>query len=88
MRVLALRMETHMFDSCIRGHHASKDPWMPVINEELVCAQEIRNPHDPYAVVIKKGRKLGCWPRSEKNFSRLFAVLTASLARTVSLAFS
>ena len=48
-------MEMHVFDSCIRGHPVSKDFWMPVINEELVCAQESGNPHDPYAVVIKKG---------------------------------
>ena len=44
-----------VFDSCIRGHHVLKDFWMPVINEELVCAQESGNPHDPYAVAIKKG---------------------------------
>ena len=54
MRVLALGMETHVFDSCIRGHHVSKDFWMPVINEELVCVQESENPHDPYTVAIKK----------------------------------
>ena len=41
-----------MFDSCIRGHHISKDFWIPVINEELVCAQEGGNPHDPYAVMF------------------------------------
>ena len=88
LHVLALGMETHLFDSCIRCHHASKDPWTPVINEELVCAQESGNPHDPYAVAINLERKLGCWPSAQKNFSRLFAVLTASLARTVLLAFS
>ena len=53
--MLALGIEMHVFDSCIRDHHASKDPWTPVINEELVYAQESGNPHDPYAVVIKKG---------------------------------
>ena len=52
MRVLALGMETHMCDSCIQGHHVSKDFWTPVINEELVCAQESGNSHDPYAVAI------------------------------------
>ena len=78
MRVLALSMEMHVFDqlvfdSCIRRHHISKDSWMPVINEELVCAQESGNPHDPYAVVIKKGSLVvGC---AQKNFSCLFAVL-------------
>ena len=58
--MFALSMETHVFDqlvfdSCIRGHHNSKDFWTSVINEELVCAQESGNPHDPYAVAIKKG---------------------------------
>ena len=48
-------MEMHVLDSCIQGHHVSKDFWMPLINEELVCAQESGNPHDPYAVAIKKG---------------------------------
>ena len=27
VRVSALSMETHVFDSCIRGHHVSKDFW-------------------------------------------------------------
>ena len=55
MYVLVLGMETHVFDSYIQGHHVSKDFWMPVIDEELVCAQQSGNPHDPYAVAIKKG---------------------------------
>ena len=48
-------MEMHVIDSCICGHHISNDFWTPLINEELVCAQESGNPHDPYAVAIKKG---------------------------------
>lgn len=50
MRVLALGMAMHVLDSCIQGHHISKDFWMPLINKELMCA-----PHNPYAVAIKKG---------------------------------
>ena len=50
VHVLALGMEMYVFDSCIQDHHVS---WMPLINEELVCAQESGNPHDPNAVVIK-----------------------------------
>ena len=50
MCVLALGMEMHMLDSYVQGHHISKDFWMPLINKELVCAQESGNPHDPYAV--------------------------------------
>ena len=59
MRVLVLGMETHVYDSCIRGHHVSKDLWTPVINEELVCAQESGNSHDSYAVAITH-RIYGC----------------------------
>ena len=69
MCVLALGMGTHVFDSCIRGHDALKDPWMPVINEELVCAQVSGNPHDPYAVAIKKGSLVvGHMPRKFQPF--------------------
>ena len=47
--VLVLGMEMHVFNSYT---HVSKDFWMPLINEELVCAQESGNPHDPYAVAF------------------------------------
>ena len=53
MHMLALGMEMYLLNSCIQGHHVSKDFWMPLINEELVCAQESGNPHNPYTVVIK-----------------------------------
>ena len=52
MHMLVLGMEIHMFNSCICGHHVSKDFWMPLINKEVVCAQESGNPHDPYAVAF------------------------------------
>ena len=73
MRVLALGMEMHVFNSCIRGHHVSKDFWTPVINEELVCAQESGNSHDPYAVAIKKGSLVvGHVPRKISAVCSLF----------------
>ena len=66
-------METHVCDSCIRGHHISKDFWTPVINEELVCAQESGNSHDPYAVAIKKGSVVvGHVPRKISAICSLF----------------
>ena len=47
---LVLGMEMHVLDSYICSHDVSKDFWMLLINEELVCAQESGNTHDPYAV--------------------------------------
>ena len=78
MRVLALGMGTHVCngDSCIRGHHVSKGFWTPVINEDLVCAQESGNSHDPYAVAIKKGSVVvGHVPRKSQPFVRCSYVL-------------
>ena len=46
--MLALGMETHVFNNCIYDYHVSKNFWMPLINEELLCTQE----HDPYAVTF------------------------------------
>ena len=43
----------YVVESCIRGHHVSKDFWTPLINEVLVCAQENENPLDLYAVAVK-----------------------------------
>ena len=76
IRLLALCMETHVFDRCIRGYKVSKDVWMPVTNEELVCAQESGNSHDPYAVAIKKGGLVvGHVPRKFQPFVRCSYVL-------------
>ena len=52
VHVLPLGMETHVFDSSIHGNHVFKDFWMPLINKELVCAQESENPHNLYVVAI------------------------------------
>ena len=46
---------------------------MPVIDEELVCAQQSGNPHDPYGVVIKKGGLVvGHVPRKNSAVYSLF----------------
>ena len=31
----------YVVESCIRGHHVSKDFWTPLINEVLVCARSL-----------------------------------------------
>ena len=73
-----------MFASYIRGQHVLKDFWMPVINKELVCAQESGNSHDPYGVAIKKGSMVvGYLPR--KNFSHFLLFYRAgTITATVS----
>ena len=63
----------YVVESCIRGHHVSKDFWTPLINEVLVCAQENENPHDPYAVAVKKGSLVvGHVPRKISAVCSLF----------------
>ena len=67
--------ETSMYvvESCICGHHVSKDCWMLAINEVLACAQENENPHDPYAVAVKKGSLVvGHVPRNISAVCSLF----------------
>ena len=46
----------YVFNSCVHGHHVSKDFWSPFIGEELSCERKDGNPHDPYAVAAKKGQ--------------------------------
>ena len=52
-------------DSCIRGHHISREFWTPIISERFVCKIEEGNPHDPYAVAVigDNRRVLGHVPR-------------------------
>ena len=40
-------------DSCVRGHHVSKEFWTPEVGEELACQREEGNPNDVYAVAVK-----------------------------------
>ena len=49
----AVLHELHI-DSHIRGYHAYKDVWMPVLNEELVLKREPANIVDINAVAVKK----------------------------------
>lgn len=39
-------MKFAVIDSCVQGHHISKDFWMPRIGEELSCQHEENNPSD------------------------------------------
>ena len=44
-------------NACVQQLHLwSLCFWMPLINEELVCAQESGNPHDPYVVAYRYRR--------------------------------
>ena len=52
------------FDSYIRGYHAYKDRWnQPWIGEVLPLERDPTNPHDKFAVAIKKcGETVGHLP--------------------------
>ena len=66
----------YVVESCIHGSHVSKDFWTPLINEVLVCAQGNENPHDPYAVAVKKGSLVvGHVPRKFQLCARCFCEL-------------
>ena len=41
---------TFSTDSVIRGHHAYKDIWTPIVGEELMCQRELGNPSNPFAM--------------------------------------
>jgi len=43
-------MERFSIDSAVRGFHVYKDIRNPEIGEVLICKQEFKNLHDPYAV--------------------------------------
>ena len=43
-------------DSVVRGDHISKDIWIPVEGEILLCVQETSNRFYPFAVAIKKDK--------------------------------
>ena len=47
------------FDSMIRGYHEYMKIWNnPVAREELPCSRELGNSHDPYAIAVKKFKKM------------------------------
>lgn len=43
------------FNSCIRGYHIYRTIWTSQIGEVLTCEIEPNNPHDKFAVSVKKG---------------------------------
>ena len=47
--------ERCQFASMIRGYHEYQSIWTAEIGENLDCARDVRNSHDPYAVSVKKG---------------------------------
>ena len=55
-RCYSLKMNSFTVTSAIRGYHVYKDIWDAAsdINEELRCEREIGNPHDSFAVAVKK----------------------------------
>ena len=63
----------YSFESCVRGHHISKEFWSPTLGEELRCEREVDNTHDPYAVAVKKGQLIvGHVPRKISAACSLF----------------
>lgn len=70
-------------NSFIRGYHAYKDEWTPVIGEELILRCELNNPKDDSAVsVIKDGQIVGHVPYNLSN------IVTQFLRRTFNTGFA
>ena len=44
----------HCRGFAVRGHHISKDFWIPTEGEMLSCIRETTNRFDPFAVAVKK----------------------------------
>ena len=64
-RAFLAKMATeYLVDSCVRGYHYYQNIWDPFIGEVLPCLPEDGNPHDRYAVAVKKlsGRVVGHVP--------------------------
>ena len=61
-------------DSCVRGHHVSKEYWIPALGKELACQREEGNPYDVYAVAVKTnaGIVVGHLPRKISAACSLF----------------
>ena len=59
--------------SMIRGYHVYQSTWTAVVGEELVCARELRNPQDPFAVTVtKSGNIVGHLPRKISSACAMF----------------
>ncbi len=65
--------DEYSFDSCIRGHHVSKEFWTPSLNERLLCEKEEGNTSDVYAVAVKENNRIvGHVPRTISAVCSLF----------------
>ena len=62
-----------LIDSCVRGHHVSKEYWIPALGKELACQREEGNPY-VYAVAVKidAGIVVGHLPRKISAACSLF----------------
>ena len=75
---------SYEYDSCIHGHHIYKDTWSSYVSEELACAVEENNIHDPYAVAVKKGEQIvGHLPHIISAASSLFLRWNGVILATV-----
>ena len=64
------------FQCYITGHHAYKDTWTPVFQEELICEKEPTNPYNRHAIKVIKGDIIvGHIP---KLFSKIFSFVLLS----------
>ena len=73
------------FDSYIRGYHAYKDRWnQPWIGEVLPLERDPTNPHDKFAVAVKKcGETVGHLPTMDRV--AYFHISTLNFARQSTL---
>ena len=56
-------MPTFEVEAMVRGYHVYEEIWDASIGEELLCAREPTNPHDPFAVaVVKSDQTVGQVP--------------------------
>ena len=51
-------MDSHHWESVIRGHHVFKDIWSPFVGEILNVQQEVHNAKDRFAVVVVKNETI------------------------------
>ena len=70
-----------VFESVIRGHHASKVVWTPAVGESLQVQHEPSNPYDSHAVAVQKnGSIVGYIPREVRNVFFSFLVRGGSIS--------
>ena len=71
-----------IIDSCVRGHHISKEFWTPELGEELSCQREEGNPNDVYAVAVKTAANIvvGHLPRKISATCSLFLSRSSTIA--------